>query len=794
MLKIVILFSLFFYSTFFFAQTGTLKGKVVETGTRSPLIGASVSCGTLGTTTDLDGNYSLSLPVGTYKLEISYTGYEPHNKDLVVKSGEVIVLDVALNSEPRLLSMPTITGSKFEKPLSVQTVSLDIIRPKLIENYNATSIEKVIDKVPGVEVVDGQASIRGGAGFSGNTGSRVLMLMDDMPALQADFGLVQWGDLPVELIERMEVLKGASSALYGSSALNGIVNVRSIYPTAVPQTKFATWGTAYMPPAMIDTCRGRGCLVDNSLDYTPFDMGMQFSHSQKIKRLGLVLGGYYQNSKGFVEGSYARRGRLSAKFSWAFSDKLQIGVNVYGNINSQAFPFFWKNAFGGMYRQELLDPFTRDTVTSYIEGVGTRVNIDPYLNFYTPKGHRHRLNMRLMLTNNDNNNNQSNSSKLYYSEYQHQRHYSNFDLSVGVAGYYMSSKAEVLDNKTYQQYNVAPYFQVETKVLKKLNISVGARFEINGQIAGDSLVSQWVIESGNANIRNIRNPFQNVTDARPVYRVGANYELSKNTFLRASWGTGYRFPTLGEKYLKTTAGIVNVLPNPYLLPETGWSAELGVKQGLKLSNWMGFIDVAGFVNEYSNMIEIVAGGKDFQGVYDFVLQQAVNVGDTRITGAEVSLTGQGKIGQIPLTIQAGGTLIDPQYRDFGTQQQSYGTSTENVLKYRSKLTAKFDIETGYKNFSIGFTGVFRSKVESVDPFFLSPFLLFNPYSWARDIKPFWEQYNRDFWVFDLRSSYQINANMKVSLLAKNLFNTIYVLRPARAEAPLNITMRLDYKI
>ena len=86
------------------------------------------------------------------------------------------------------------TAGKFEKPLGEVTVSLDVLKPRLIQNTNATSVDNVLVKVPGVTIVDGQASIRGGAGFSYGAGTRVLILVDDIPALQADAGFPNWSD------------------------------------------------------------------------------------------------------------------------------------------------------------------------------------------------------------------------------------------------------------------------------------------------------------------------------------------------------------------------------------------------------------------------------------------------------------------------------------------------------------------------------------------------------------------------------------------------------------------------
>jgi iron complex outermembrane receptor protein len=143
----------------------------------------------------------------------------------------------------------------------------------LIENTNSTDLSQVINRLPGVQVADGQASIRGGVGWSYGTGNRIAVLLDDMPLLGADLGDARWKFLPIEAAEQVEVIKGASSVLYGSAALNGTINVRTGWPTMKPQTK-------------IQSYQGVMQNYDRSIinwwekSTQPFNNGMFFSHKQ----------------------------------------------------------------------------------------------------------------------------------------------------------------------------------------------------------------------------------------------------------------------------------------------------------------------------------------------------------------------------------------------------------------------------------------------------------------------------------------------------------------------------------
>ncbi|MBK7303482.1 MAG: TonB-dependent receptor [Saprospiraceae bacterium] len=75
------------------------------------------------------------------------------------------------------------------------------------------------------------------------------------------------------------------------------------------------------------------------------------------------------------------------------------------------------------------------------------------------------------------------------------------------------------------------------------------------------------------------------------------------TYLRASWGQGFRFPTIAEKYITTNAGGIMVTPNPDLKSEYGDSYEIGVKQGLIIGRFKGMVDFSGFLSRYQNMME-----------------------------------------------------------------------------------------------------------------------------------------------------------------------------------------------
>jgi iron complex outermembrane receptor protein len=273
-------------------------------------------------------------------------------------------------------------------------------------------------------------------------------------------------------------------------------------------------------------------------------------------------------------------------------------------------------------------------------------------------------------------------------------------------------------------------------------------------------------------------PSRRIEESRPVFRFGANYQLAKYTFLRASIGQAYRFPTIAEKFITTqfSAGLY-VAPNTKLRSETGWSSEIGVKQGIGIGNWKGYVDFAAFLTEYNDMMEFVFNPKYFGF-------QSQNIGNTRISGIEASIAGQGKVGNVSLSMLGGYTFIDPRYRVFGAQERKDISVDYNILKYRFRNSFKIDAEAVLKGLGLGYSLNYNSNVEAIDKVFESQ---------IPGVKSFREKYNKGALVMDFRASYSFLKYYKLSFLIKNATNVLYTLRPALPEAPRNINVRLDVK-
>ncbi|MBT8228890.1 MAG: TonB-dependent receptor, partial [Bacteroidia bacterium] len=408
------------------SQSLKITGIVKDAESQEGLFGATILFNGHGTISESNGFFEMEVDPGRYDLTISYVGYETFVQPFEVTDKDQFV-DINLQPSSTVLDIATVTGSKYNRSVARSPVSINVIKSDLVANTNTVKINTLLDKIPGVQIVDNQAIIRGGSGWSYGAGSRVLLLIDDIPALQADAGRPSWGDIPVENISQMEVLKGASSTLYGSAAMNGIINIRTGYATSDPVTKAFTSYTHFMDPQDL-----------NKKWWTsaPTRVSTGVVHKRKIGKLDLVANGFYENFDSYYEDAFDEKYRLSANLKYRISDKVSIGINSLYNKAKGADYFTWKNGGSGAYSGAESSYSTRST---------SRFFFDPQITIYNRKNDRHKVLGRFYYIDNDNNLNQSNSSINTYLEYQYLTSLidGKMDLASGLVSQFVESDSEV---------------------------------------------------------------------------------------------------------------------------------------------------------------------------------------------------------------------------------------------------------------------------------------------------------------------------------------------------------------
>ncbi|UKN01947.1 TonB-dependent receptor [Paracrocinitomix mangrovi] len=804
-LSLLLFFSLFIgYSA---SAQGTVKGQITDETTKETIIGAYIllmSDPSIGAVSDLDGNYSLDLTAGKHKLIYKFTGMVNDTVEVDIADGQTIVLDHQMHS--KMLNKVDIVVGKFDQKVEELTFSMEVIKPSLIDNKNTRSIESILDQTPGLNIMDGEPQIRGGSGFTFGVGSKVAVLVDDMPMLSGDAGRPEWGFIPVENIEQIEVVKGASSVLSGASALSGAIHIRTAYPKSKPMTKINVYSGFYSEP--------EGDSATWWSDY-PFIHGMNFLHSRIIKKnFDLVVGGNLNWDHGYIGGPIKgpfvvdtvseeftdkqmqhKRARLNFNFRHRNNRIKGLSYGVNGNFMYQKtnMVLAWLDDTSGIFRAYPGAAILQNQLIFYV---------DPFIEFASKIGVKHSLRMRMMYTDNEMSANQSNQSRVYYADYQFKKEFKflkdkAFDFIGGVSSQYNDSNAELYKNETSDGtnnlFNLSAYAEVQKNFWKILNLSVGARAE---HYRMNDTIKEW----------------------NPIFRSGINLKLTQATFLRASYGQGFRFPTITERYISTAVGSFGVYQNPDLLPEKSWNAEVGVNQGFKIKDYMAQLDVAAFLQQYSNTIEYLFGfwdpDPDFIAGEPLAGFKFLNTGDSKVTGFDVTLNGKAEVGKNWEFVHSIGynyinpITLDPDYvyaedfnpnntEGFSFANTSYDTTT-NVLKYRFKHTVKADLQLDFYGFSIGYTFKYFSKLENLDQA-ITAFEVVTQ-STGGTLQgiyyiDFFNEKNNGNIVQDLRVSYGFGKDYKhkFAVVVKNIENKTYSLRPLKIEQMRTAVFQYTFK-
>lgn len=750
--KSILALSLSLVCSSVFSQKGTLTGMVTDStgGATIPGVTLSVAPG-VGTVTDPDGRYSFQVDAGTYTLKASYVGYDDKNVRITVAAGQTVNTDFIIQKKNRMLNQVVVSGSRYAKNASEETVSIEVLGPSVFKNTNSIDLADAVMKTPGVNIVDGQATIRGGTGFSYGAGSRVMILVDDLPMLSADMGSSYWKVMPMETAESIEILKGASSALYGSSALNGVINMRTGWARNKPVTDVTFYSGITGNP--------RGKYRKWWSDFSqPFFTGAFASHRQRIGPVDVVVGANYHYEKSYLESNDQFRYRTTFKTRYRPKKMENLSVGVNGGFmweRSGRF-YLWQDGDTNSFR---ISDGSNDQYYFF--------NIDPYLEYEGKKGSTHALRTRYFRTFRYGSGSTANSiSNLAYVDYQYRKKFVKWFTVIGgvTANYgWMSSNLYPGKRSTVM---AAGYAQLEFKH-KRWNAVLGGRVEHN----------------------RIDTSYQSTV---PVFRAGLNYQPAKYTFLRASWGQGYRVPTVVERFLDAGFAGIGIKPNPTLQAERGWNAELAVKQGFGFSKFKGFFDFALFWMENTNMVE-------YSFMYDNgFFFKPINVDRARIAGFEGNITGQGKVGPVTLRALFGYTYNypvnmgqNPNYENVGVYlremfknfDKPYLPTDTILLKYRNRHMVRLDLEADIYRFTLGTTLYYNSFMESFD----QVLYVFDVDTYFKNRYP----QTGDF-IVDARLAYQVTPQARVSFIVKNATNLAYSTRPGIMNSPISFTVQFRY--
>lgn len=781
------------------AGKGVITGSLKEKGSGAPLIGANIYLKTdltVGTTADLDGNYSLELDTGKYTLMYSYTGMLSVSREIEVKEGETLPMNLEMEPFSSSFKEIIISSGRYDRTPEQLMVTTEIVGKDLIEAKNTVSVETILDQIPGVNILDEEPQIRGGSGFTFGVGSKVAVILDQMPMINASAGKPNWDLIPVENINQIEVVKGPGSVLTGSNAMSGAIFFKTEYVGEKPRTVARLYGGLYVPPR--DTARK--WWSGNS-----YISGLSFLHARHLdsaKTIDLVFSGMGHFEKGYIgapkEGNYV--------IGDSIKDEDIRGNRVRFNLNLRKQSRKIKGLSYGVNGSFMKDVSPTvlawfDDSSSFYRGYPGAVlllektifYVDPFVSLLTQSGLKHQLMFRIMDEDVDQKNGkkpQAHTTSLF-GQYLYSKRFTNIKGLYVIGG--LSGQQTYSNDSMYtaggttknSATNISLFLEIEKKLLRDLTFLIGFRgeyYEINRD-------DQYTI---------------------PLIRASLNFKLFQETFLRVSYGQGVRFPTIAERKIRYGFGAFGVFDTPDLKPETAWNAELGIKQGFKFKTFYGYLDVAGFIQRYDNTVEYLFGFWDSTAQVSAAGFKFVNTGKSQVSGVDITLYGNAKWGGKKahnINIIAGYTYVLPitlnpdlvYAEDYSPYKRTYSydsTSADpsnKILKYRFRHTYKIDIEYLFKGFFIGASSRYFSKMENVDRSIFdleyltsingssTPTILFEDY---------FVNHNNGNIVFDARIGYEFNEKYKIALIGSNVLNETFSLRPLKAEPMMSVILQL----
>jgi outer membrane cobalamin receptor len=758
------------------AQLTVINGYAIDMATGEGLSYASIKLnGTAAAVADSMGYFKLSISEpGAQRIDISKAGYRPYTRRINIGEDERVKVIFELEPISNELNRVVISASRQKKQLARETVSITSVQPYLVSNTNSNTLSDVLNRVPGISVVEGQAIIRGAVGWSYNVGSRVMVLLDDMPMMGADVGDVQWDLLPIEAAENIEVIKGPSSVLYGSSASSGTISVQTGWPTNKPQTRIQIYQGITDNPQRRET-------VWWERTSQPFNNGIFASHKQKFGNFDLVWSGNVDANSSYLEQNDQFRARTYVKTRYRFKSIPGLTAGLGGTLlfKKGGRYFLWQDA-----DTNILRAFAGSTGEDFY-----RIwSFDPYITYSKAKYSlsvraRHYNITRFVDTVAFPNANDAVATIQALDINFRRNWFKGFSTISGIYTTRMWSVGNVYPGE-FTGYTAAAFTQAEYEI-GRFTTNAGIRYEIN---------ALGPIEESPG----------------PLLRAGINYKAGKKTYLRATYGEGFRFATVAERFVDDRVSGLAILPNPNLRSETGWYTEFGLKQGFNIGKFNASVDYAFFWQEYRDLIEFRfqqwrrdssyinfdVNPPQFVVVPGVIGFRASNFDLTRTAGMEWSLETDGHLGNIGIRSLCGYTYTFPidLNRDSSLQapmaymREFFGAISglderqmNTLLPYRNRHLVKIDIELSYKKLMLGYGSFYYSRFDKID---------IPLYTLIPGMRDYMARVGSGDWVHNFRLGYAASHQVTVALLLNNTFNREYAIRPARIDQPRNINLQV----
>lgn len=667
-----------------FEATGqwALSGQVTdaESGEGLSYVNITFRDGALfSTTSDHDGRFHISgLTDPYYEVTFSMIGFQSVHLDSVhAASGNLLI---SMQPEAYLTREVVVSASRKSQSINLAPASVGLVtRAQLIET-GVTSFDDAFNGINGIQVTRSSGSnvqsfsIRGASEVAGGgIGNRVLLLLDGRPAITPESGGALWNLVPLGAIERIEVIKGAYSSLFGSSAMGGIVNIITRTPDTASHTdvqlQYGFYGKA---PSFTGYNR-----------YGDFYSG-ELITSRKLGRWSYLFNAAARHNDGHREMSAFNLYNGYGKFRYDFSPNRSLQVSAMYNDIFNDTPATWlstRQSYSVAEHRKDDSQHRREWNADlhYQAFAHSRVKYSTRFYYYAA--------LSDFVFNGDPENDSTNvnfGKQIVDASSVRVNRLGNttqVDLSLGDHHYiiggvelqndYINGQPDTVLYGIHRAWNIGAFVQDQIMIGEKWILTAGVRYD-HYRITGTFM-------EGNVNPK-----------------VAAVYQANKKLSLRTLVARAFRNPSIAERYTKfEQGGGLSFRPSPDLRAEKlTLSAELSGKISLEKFR----LDAAVFYNRFKDLIyyqQVAVPG----GGYLF---EVINLNKAITKGFEVSIE---YAPFTPIRIQAGYTYLDA--RDVSINR------INDLLSYKSRHTTYFNLFATHKKLSLSVMARSRSRIDEV---------------------------------------------------------------------------------
>jgi outer membrane cobalamin receptor len=661
-MKIYFSVLLLIYSTLCFSET--IRGKVVNLqGIAVPLANVIIDQTSIGTTTASDGSFSLDVSTDQCTLMITHIAYKTVSIALTEINDQPITVKFEKEKDIRLNEM-VITVTKSEtRPEFVPQPVAQISAAEVARRFTY-NVGEMLDQVPGIRIIRSGGTIGAEQGISvrslnGGPGSdKTLILVDGRPMNNALDGSVNFNSLPTEMAERVEVVKGPSSALYGSQATAGVINVI----TRVPQQGLHNWisvSREFDAAEAISSTAATGYGRPNVHAYN-----LQWAGSYRNENMSHTIAVGYRDAQNTfpnqIDNAW-KNADVKYGIHYTLSEQLALSGRVDYHWNK------WHNEADATKMDDDDKIFGIDLGTQYLASDFV-INGRVYMNYAKNKNTilsttlstgsiaaRTGLMADVMLPVHATSgvlrggiDGYLGNADVDYTSTVMEMNYLRVDTVI------VKNKKKAIDlfsgvygskSQSYSMNNIALFLQYEQKFLNRINIVAGARLDRHSEFG---------------------------TVITP--KAGATVEVLRFddylTTVKANYGTGFRAPSMNNLFSKSLSGY----GNPDMNPEKVESIDLGVFQRFAE---FGYLEISWYRMNVTNLMINDKLGSTGNGYYVLVpkasggtdtlsFNQRKNLGNYSPSGVEISAKIQP---EEHVTLFGGYTYLDPE--DFTFQTSKY---------------------------------------------------------------------------------------------------------------------------